>query len=260
MLMGAPAAAGSSSCSNNRNSNMISELYEQPEAPKLENFLGLHPFAAQCNPYADCPDSLSRPNILASYKLASGNSNNHCSEDATGETNSCNNLVRNQPNNGSSSIGLSMIKSWLRNQPLAPPAGPPLHGDNQQQLIIEHSNGTASSAQNNNLSLSMSAEGELQSLSSSSAPLSLLAPTMPHGASTSPLSDLHRENSSSNNDNDNKLQQQDSFAGMDSQNSSSSCTIEAVPRRSLDTFGQRTSIYRGVTRFPFIFFTPISHS
>lgn len=29
----------------------------------------------------------------------------------------------------------------------------------------------------------------------------------------------------------------------------SSGAIESVPRRSVDTFGQRTSIYRGVTRF-----------
>lgn len=28
-------------------------------------------------------------------------------------------------------------------------------------------------------------------------------------------------------------------------------TVEAAPRRTLDTFGQRTSIYRGVTRFAF---------
>lgn len=28
--------------------------------------------------------------------------------------------------------------------------------------------------------------------------------------------------------------------------------VEATPRRSLDTFGQRTSIYRGVTRFVYI--------
>jgi AP2-like factor (ANT lineage) len=29
---------------------------------------------------------------------------------------------------------------------------------------------------------------------------------------------------------------------------SPSSAIEAVPRKSIDTFGQRTSIYRGVTR------------
>lgn len=34
-------------------------------------------------------------------------------------------------------------------------------------------------------------------------------------------------------------------SGVDEQ----SGAIEAVPRKSIDTFGQRTSIYRGVTRF-----------
>lgn len=229
MLMG---AAGSSPCNNNRNSNVISELYEQPEAPKLENFLSLHPLA-QCNPYSHCPDggTGSHGNYLASYNL------NQCSEDAAADTNG-NNLARNHPNNNgsSSSIGLSMIKSWLRNQPLAPPAGPPHHGDHRQQLVIGHNNGAASTAQNNSLSLSMSAD----------APTSIS-----HVAGTSLPSDHDCDNGNNTDEND-KLQQ-DSFARMDSQNSSSSCAIEAVPRRSLDTFGQRTSIYRGVTRFPFHF-------
>lgn len=34
-----------------------------------------------------------------------------------------------------------------------------------------------------------------------------------------------------------------------STNSSSNAIVEAAPRRTLDTFGQRTSIYRGVTRW-----------
>lgn len=33
-----------------------------------------------------------------------------------------------------------------------------------------------------------------------------------------------------------------------STNSSTNAIVEAAPRRTLDTFGQRTSIYRGVTR------------
>ncbi|KAK4748735.1 hypothetical protein SAY87_015321 [Trapa incisa] len=198
MLMSGPAP-GSSSCSNNRiNSSMIPELYDQPDAPKLENFLGLHPFAAaHCNnPYTD--GSTSRPNYLAHYSLT---------DNAAAETNPCVNLPRNNnhPNSGgggsSSSIGLSMIKSWLRNQPLGPPAGVNEHGISS----------TAMDARNKILTLSMSAEGELQSLSSSGAPLSLLAPAISHGAGTSPLvqSDHDHDNISNNNDSD-KLQQDSS--------------------------------------------------
>lgn len=50
---------------------------------------------------------------------------------------------------------------------------------------------------------------------------------------------------------DNKLQQ--CGTAVDSQNSGGA--IESVPRKSLDTFGQRTSIYRGVTRFSIFYFT-----
>ena len=35
-------------------------------------------------------------------------------------------------------------------------------------------------------------------------------------------------------------------------NENSTATVEATPRRTLDTFGQRTSIYRGVTRSAYI--------
>lgn len=34
-------------------------------------------------------------------------------------------------------------------------------------------------------------------------------------------------------------------------------SADSLPRRSVDTFGQRTSIYRGVTRFPFFLFTQL---
>ena len=39
----------------------------------------------------------------------------------------------------------------------------------------------------------------------------------------------------------------------DTTNASTNSVVEANPRRTLDTFGQRTSIYRGVTRWVFIF-------
>lgn len=48
---------------------------------------------------------------------------------------------------------------------------------------------------------------------------------------------------------ENKQQKAATAAGqLDSQTAS---VVEAVPRKSIDTFGQRTSIYRGVTRFIF---------
>lgn len=37
-------------------------------------------------------------------------------------------------------------------------------------------------------------------------------------------------------------------------NNNSNTTLDVTPRRTLDTFGQRTSIYRGVTRYLYIYF------
>ncbi|GLT87893.1 hypothetical protein SLE2022_059460 [Rubroshorea leprosula] len=106
-----------------------------------------------------------------------------------------------------SSIGLSMIKTWLRNQPAPPSTTQPESAKN---------NGGAQT-----LSLSMST-GSSQLLTVSNG-----------GASGG-------DSSSS----DTNKQQKTTTTCLDSQTGA----IEAVPRKSIDTFGQRTSIYRGVTR------------
>ncbi|GFZ11341.1 integrase-type DNA-binding superfamily protein [Actinidia rufa] len=118
-------------------------------------------------------------------------------------------------NNGATNnnIGLSMIKNWLRNQPTPTPAQP--ENKNDQGCGVEGSNG--------NLSLSMSTESQTGS------PLHLLA--VSGGGSGGGESSI-------------SLDSKQKGTSLDAQTGA----IEAVPRKSIDTFGQRTSIYRGVTR------------
>jgi AP2-like factor (ANT lineage) len=106
-----------------------------------------------------------------------------------------------------------MIKTWLKNQP-AP----------TQQDTNNKSNGGAQS-----LSLSMSTGSQ------SGSDLPLLA--VNGGGNRT-----RGEQSSSDNN-----KQQKTTPSLDSQTGA----IEVVPRKSIDTFGQRTSIYRGVTRYLF---------
>jgi AP2-like factor (ANT lineage) len=115
--------------------------------------------------------------------------------------------------NKNSSIGLSMIKTWLRNQP-AP----------TQQDTNNKNNGGAQS-----LSLSMSTGSQ-----SAASALPLLAV---NGG----VNNTGGDQSSS----DNNKQQKSTTPSLDSQTGA----VESVPRKSIDTFGQRTSIYRGVTRY-----------
>ncbi|KAF5193553.1 Ap2-like ethylene-responsive transcription factor [Thalictrum thalictroides] len=103
-----------------------------------------------------------------------------------------------------------MIKTWLRNQPAPPP---------QQAVAAEQQHqpeNKTNSAQT--LSLSMSTGSQ------SSSPLPLITTGV--------------AGESSSTDNKQKTTPLDSQTGA----------IEATPRKSIDTFGQRTSIYRGVTR------------
>ncbi|XP_076953346.1 AP2-like ethylene-responsive transcription factor BBM [Bidens hawaiensis] len=115
-------------------------------------------------------------------------------------------------NTATSSIGLSMIKNWLRNNPTPSNQNtttgvpPEVQGtDERTGAMSVYSGG----GRTNELSLSMGGGGE--SLSS-----------------------------------DNKRQQMEVATTVDSE--SGGGAVEAVPRKSIDTFGQRTSIYRGVTR------------
>ncbi|XP_021281898.1 AP2-like ethylene-responsive transcription factor BBM [Herrania umbratica] len=194
-------------------------LDQSNQEPKLENFLGNHSFSNHqqnklhgCNTmYNTTTGEYMFPNC--SLQLPSEDTTNARTSNG-GVDNDSNNNTNNNNNtninsgNGSSSIGLSMIKTWLRNQP-APP-----------QPEAKNNGGASQS-----LSLSMSTGSQTGS------PLPLLTSSTGGGSGG--------ESSSSDNNKQQKTQ-----TGMDSE----SGAIEAMPRKSIDTFGQRTSIYRGVTR------------
>lgn len=184
-----------------------SQHLDQNQEPKLENFLGGHSFANHehklpgCNTMYDTTGDYMFQNC--SLQLPSEATTNERTSNGGGDT-SINN------SNSNSSIGLSMIKTWLRNQP-AP----------TQQETTKNNGGAQS------LSLSMSTGSQ------SGSPLPLL--TASGGGNTG-------GDQSSSSDNN---KQQNTATGLDSQTGA----IEVVPRKSIDTFGQRTSIYRGVTRY-----------
>ncbi|CAL5020924.1 unnamed protein product [Urochloa decumbens] len=148
-------------------------------------------------------------------------------------------------NSGSNTMELSMIKTWLRNnqvphhqpQPPAEPHQPPPQPEEMSTDAsassfggggcsdsLGRNNGTvaAGGSSSQSLALSMSTGG-------SHMPTMVVAGGGASGAAAS-------ESTSSENKRAN--------GAMDSPSSA----IEAVPRKSIDTFGQRTSIYRGVTR------------
>ncbi|XP_040999389.1 AP2-like ethylene-responsive transcription factor BBM [Juglans microcarpa x Juglans regia] len=187
-----------------------SQNLENQDQPKLENFLGRHSFGHhESAAYNNNGDYMFNN---CSLQLPSEAPNGVASSGAGG----CSGSIHNN-----NSIGLSMIKTWLRNQPAPTP-----QQDNKNDGAGASSggnNGSLASAQT--LSLSMSTGSQ------SSSTLPLLTASTAGGASGG-------ESSSS----DNKLQK--TTPGLDSQTGA----IEAVPRKSIDTFGQRTSIYRGVTR------------
>ncbi|GFZ14559.1 integrase-type DNA-binding superfamily protein [Actinidia rufa] len=153
------------------------------QGPKLENFLGGHSFAHHGHYMYPLPEAAD-----------TANNNN------SGATTTI--------------IGLSTIKSWLRNQPTPTPAQP--ENKNDQGCGVDGSNG--------NLSLSMSSESQTGS------PLPLLVVSGGSGSGGG-------ESSTS-------LDSKQKGTILDAQTGA----IEVVPRKSIDTFGQRTSIYRGVTR------------
>ncbi|CAI9090832.1 OLC1v1025693C1 [Oldenlandia corymbosa var. corymbosa] len=202
----------SSSCNNNN----INPSLENQETPKLENFLGGHSFTT---------------------------SDHH--------QNGTNNTGGGSGGGGGGAFGLSMIKSWLRNNPTSQSASSQLEETN----ISDHNqyfNATteamsfpggataaaAVAASHQNLSLSMSTGSQPTSA------LPLLT-----GGENSNLDDGGEMSSSS----ENKLGVAGGTVAMAAVAAGSldaqTGAIETVPpRKSIDTFGQRTSIYRGVTR------------
>lgn len=149
-------------------------LVRSEEEPKLENFLGQgHSSSVQ--------DQARLDHV---YSININGEEDHSS---------CSSSINN-------TIGLSMIKTWLRNQP--PPTQSP-------ESVPKHNNGGGPQT----LSLSMS--------------------TGSQGCSPPRLTHSNGETC----DDINKVQEKTATG-----------SIEEAPRKSIDTFGQRTSIYRGVTR------------
>ncbi|CAL9079347.1 unnamed protein product [Musa textilis] len=165
----------------------------EEEQPKLEDYLGGHSFAQY---------DQKLPHIAGNYS----NSGDYML------SNGCNNggLMSSTGGCNSSSIGLSMIKAWLRNQP-APPALVEGNGSDAAGCTNMIAGGALPSSQS--LSLSMSSGRQ------SNSPLPLSASETNHTVGCGGM-------------------------GLDAQNHG----VETVPRKSMDNFGQRTSIYRGVTR------------
>lgn len=202
---------------------MATSCNDQNQEPKLENFLGGHSFSGHEQKLHGCTSVYDTPTastVAGDYMFqncslqlpSDDNNNNNARAISNGGENS---------NNNSSSIGLSMIKTWLRNQPAPAPAPAPA----QTEAVSMNGSG-GSSAQT--LSLSMSTGSALPLLNANGG-----------------LNGV--ESSCSDNNKQKKTTVAAATAGINLE--SQTGAIEAVPRKSIDTFGQRTSIYRGVTRF-----------
>ncbi|KAK7295217.1 hypothetical protein RJT34_18122 [Clitoria ternatea] len=167
------------------------------QQPKLENFLGGNSFGDhEHTPYGGNSSS-------SDYMFQ------NCSLQLPAESVSVGGDGTSSGNNNGNSIGLSMIKTWLRNQPTP-------HSENNNN---NESGGSARTSVQT-LSLSMSTGSQ----SSSSLPLVTVS--------------VDGESSSDN-------KQPLTTAALDATQTG---PVDNAPRKSIDTFGQRTSIYRGVTR------------
>jgi len=186
---------GTSCSDQNMNNN---QHHQQQQQPKLENFLGGHSFGEHDQTYGG--NSASTEYMFPTQPVA-GNGGSSTSN--------------------SNSIGLSMIKTWLRNQPA------PSENNNNNN---ESGGNSGNSVQT--LSLSMSTGSQ------SNTSLPVLSASVENGKSSS----------------DNK-QPPPTTAALDTTTTTTPTgATESAPRKSIDTFGQRTSIYRGVTRFKFFSF------
>ncbi|XBH63199.1 hypothetical protein VPH35_117233 [Triticum aestivum] len=139
-------------------------------------------------------------------------------------------------NTGSNTMELSMIKSWLRDNqlPQAPHPQSQTGAPAQQPQPHEEMGTDASSFDPRGRNGALVVAGSSQSLalsmstgSGSHLPMAVVSGSASGGVSESTSSENKRAS-----------------GAMDSPGGA----VEAVARKSIDTFGQRTSIYRGVTR------------
>ncbi|KAK9141353.1 hypothetical protein Scep_011034 [Stephania cephalantha] len=210
-------------------SNQHMDHHDHHQGPKLEDFLGggnsfsdhehkLHHHHHHHHAY-DSPAAADYMFSNCSLQLPAGTiatSNNGGGGGGGSSSGSVNN--NNNNNNNNNSIGLSMIKTWLRNQPAPPPQ------------TAEHKSVDGSGSSSGVTAVNGGATAQTLSLSMSTGSQSSPAlPLLTAGAGESCSSDSNKQKSGT----------------LDSQ---TGAIVEAVPRKSIDTFGQRTSIYRGVTR------------
>ncbi|XP_042485425.1 AP2-like ethylene-responsive transcription factor BBM2 [Macadamia integrifolia] len=204
------------------------------EEPKLEDFLGGHSLTDHDHKLARCnvktTTACDRPTgdyIFSNCSLQLPSAPNMATSNSCGGGSGSSAVTVSDTTTTNNSIGLSMIKTWLRNQPA--PTQPESKNEGGSicggSPAVVVNNGTLTSAQT--LSLSMSTGSQ----SSLALPLLAVAGGSTNGTGSS------GECSSSEN-------KEKTTTGLDSQTGA----VEAVPRKSIDTFGQRTSIYRGVTR------------
>eukprot|EP01018_Ginkgo_biloba_P033110 Gb_18560 [translate_table: standard] len=119
-------------------------------------------------------------------------------------------------------IGLSMIKTWLRSQPCP---------DNKINTSSSSTTATTATTTATSAKECLGTLTNIQSLSLSMSPGSQSSSPL---ALPAPSQNANGGDSSSSESKKRSLEKQGA--------------IEVAPRKSIDTFGQRTSIYRGVTR------------
>ncbi|XP_061368553.1 AP2-like ethylene-responsive transcription factor BBM1 [Gastrolobium bilobum] len=185
---------------NNQN---VNNHHQQQQQPKLENFLG-HSFGDYEHPTYGANNSSSAdfmfPNCSLQLPAQPATAGVGGDSGGGGSTST------------GSSIGLSMIKTWLRNQP------PQTDNNiNNNENCGSAAPAPASRTSVQTLSLSMSTGSQ----------------------SSSSKANVGGEGSSSDN------KQPPTTTSLDTNQTGA---IDTVQRKSIDTFGQRTSIYRGVTR------------
>nr|XP_009411811.1 PREDICTED: AP2-like ethylene-responsive transcription factor BBM2 [Musa acuminata subsp. malaccensis] len=209
--------------SSTNQSNMVEDQ------PKLEDFLGGNSFSD--HDHKVLPAGLSGAYSSSGDEYMFSNSSFQVQDTSMVTSTAHDGALMNDANGGSSSnsIGLSMIKTWLRNQPNIP----------QQQASINSSNDMAG-VTGTNCGGAMMAD-VIGSLTNSQG-LSLSMSTGSQSSSALPLLAAGPSGGGESSSSDNK--QKGIGGSLDAQTGA----MEAVSRKSVDTFGQRTSIYRGVTR------------
>ncbi|XP_073304521.1 AP2-like ethylene-responsive transcription factor BBM [Primulina huaijiensis] len=182
---------------------------EIQETPKLENFLGvgMHSFTTGHHHQQLKKRNVTNPTNYQTDSTLDNSYNMYQETDATSHKSI-------NPSDNNTTIGLSMIKSWLRNNPTPP---------HTAEIKACTKAAPPTGAQTLSLSMSTCSQSSSQNL-----PLVNVGST-------------NNNNSAADSCASDNVKQP-----VDSQTSSGA--IESVTRKNVDTFGQRTSIYRGVTR------------